>query len=63
MPLYTYKCSVCGYERTDLRTIDERGEGPFCYGDVTNQDHEPTMMDLQITPVAGFVKNPAVRRG
>lgn len=56
MPLYEYRCEPCNKERTDIRTIAERHEGPRC-------DRCKQEMNLVVSPVAGIVKNPAVPRG
>lgn len=56
MPLYVYKCETCGRLKEDIRLIEERHDGPKCEHCVL-----PKMV-LQISPVRGFVKNPAVAR-
>lgn len=55
MPLYAYKCDVCKAEAQDVRKIDERHDGPRCH-------RCGAVMVLQVSPVAGIVKNPAVPR-
>lgn len=57
MPLYSYKCPKpkCLGTHAELRTIEERHDGPLC--------HCGTKMELQIDPVRGIVKNPAVPQG
>ena len=50
--MYLYACSACGRLREDIRCIAQRADGPTC--DCGKQ------MDLQMTPVTGIVKNPAV---
>lgn len=55
MPLYVYKCDVCKAEAQDVRTIAERHDGPRCH-------RCGAVMVLQVSPVAGIVKNPAVPR-
>lgn len=57
MPLYSYKCPLCGKERSDMRTIDARHDAPVC--DKLGHGR----MQLQIGATAGIVKNPAVPRG
>lgn len=54
MPLYLYTCHRCKRTRSDMRTINERHDAPFC--DCGNK------MILTPAPVAGIVKNPAVPR-
>lgn len=56
MPVYAYDCPKpgCFGRMVDMRSIDERHEGPLC--------HCGTPMELRITPVFGVVKNPAVPR-
>ncbi len=55
-PFFTYKCPRCDAETTELRPADDRNKDlPLCYnGDV------PCEMELVTTPVAGYVRNPAV---
>lgn len=53
MPLYSYKCAICGSERSDMRTVAERRDGPVCC---------TWPMVLLIGAVPGFVRNPAVPR-
>lgn len=55
MPLYAYECRDCKVQRTDMRTVVERNDGPWC-------DRCKRKMNLIISPVAGIVKNPAVPR-
>jgi predicted nucleic acid-binding Zn ribbon protein len=55
MPMYLYACPNCGWLRSDIRCIDQRHIAPTC-----DKCKEP--MKLQITPVRGYVKNPAVPR-
>lgn len=55
MPLYSYKCPLCGWHKEDMRRIEERHDGPHCW-------HDGTQMELQLDPVRGSVKNPAVPR-
>lgn len=57
MPLYAYKCPRCGAEKQDIRRVDERTRGPMC-----TRLYCRTEMQLQVSPVAGFVKDPAVPR-
>ncbi len=54
-PFFTYKCPRCDAETTELRAMDDRERNlPICYnGDV------PCTMEPVITPVAGYVRNPA----
>ncbi len=56
MPFYTYVCPRCDAETTELRSADDRNKDlPLCYnGDV------PCEMEPVHTPVAGYVRNPAV---
>lgn len=56
MPLYSYRCKACGWQREDMRKVDERHDGPQC-------DRCRQLMRLEIDPVAGVVKNPAVPKG
>lgn len=56
MPLYAYECAQCAKSRSDMRTIENRNNGPTC-------DRCRRKMTLVISPVAGIVKNPAVPRG
>lgn len=56
MPLYQYRCEPCRAERSDIRLVAERHDGPAC-------DRCGKQMTLTITPVPGIVKNPAVPRG
>jgi DNA-directed RNA polymerase subunit RPC12/RpoP len=53
MPLYLYTCPKCEATRSDMRTIDERKDGPRC-------DRDGSKMVLTLAPVIGIVKNPAV---
>lgn len=55
MPLYSYHCKPCDASRLDVRKIDERHNGPKC-------DRCRRKMVLQVSPVSGVVKNPAVPR-
>ncbi len=62
MPFYLYKCPRCDAEREEMRSMDDRNRNlplcaatRLCYnGDV------PCEMELVTTPVAGYVRNPAV---
>jgi putative FmdB family regulatory protein len=53
MPLYTFQCPNCGAQREEMRTVEERGKGERCY-----RSCQATMR-LVVTPVAGYVKDPA----
>lgn len=54
-PFYTYRCPRCDAEREELRDMDDRNKDrPEC----TNHD-VPVRMELELTPVPGFVRNPA----
>lgn len=55
MPFYGYRCSDCDCTKLEMRTIAERNETPDC-------DRCKQPMDLEIAPVSGIVKNPAVAR-
>lgn len=55
MPLYVFECAICNSQRSEMRTIEERNDGPEC-------DRCRWPMILVISPVAGIVKNPAVPR-
>ncbi len=57
-PFYLYRCPRCDAETEEMRPMDDRNKDlPLCYnGDV------PCEMELVTTPVAGYVKNPAVPR-
>lgn len=58
MPLYEYECGVCGYREDQVRSIDNRHQGPGC--SECNSDFAPySGMKLVISPVRGFVKFPA----
>lgn len=57
MPLYDYFCPKCGAGKQDIRTIEERHDAPAC----PRLDCHTTMQ-LRISPVPGFVKDPAVPR-
>lgn len=54
MPLYSYLCR-CGFQREDIRCVAERHDAPQC-------DRCKSLMTLQVDPVRGFVRNPAVPR-
>lgn len=54
MPLYAYECAQCKQQRSDLRTVAERNDGPYC-----DRCKPPQQMTLVISPVRGIVKNPA----
>lgn len=56
MPLYEYECPRCASQRSDVRTVEQRHDGPKC-------DFCSTPMALVVSPVRGVVKNPAVPRG
>lgn len=54
MPYYTYQCQ-CGALKGDVRTIDERHDGPTCH-------HCGEKMKLVVDAVRGIVRDPAVPR-
>ncbi len=55
-PFYLYFCPRCDAETEELRAMDDRNRDlPLCY----NHD-VPAEMELTTTPVAGYVRNPAV---
>lgn len=54
-PLYDYTCEGCSRSKQEMRLIAEREEAPDC-------DHCKSPMKLEVSPVRGFVKNPAVAR-
>lgn len=56
MPIYEYKCPHCESQRTDIRSIAERDDGPRC-------DRDNVKMLRLLSPTPGIVKNPAVPRG
>lgn len=47
--MYNYRCPQCGVEEDGMRKIDERHDGPECW-------HCKRPMDLQNSPVKGYVK-------
>lgn len=55
MPAYQYKCPKCGWDKLDMRTVEERHDGPTCH-------RCNVKMDLQVSAVVGIVRNPAVPR-
>lgn len=55
MPIYSYQCKKCGTERTNIRLMSEREDGPDC-------DRCRQQMKLILSPTPGYVKNPAVAR-
>lgn len=55
MPLYAYRCKDCDCTKVEMRTIAEREDAPEC-------DRCREKMELEIAPVVGIVKNPAVLR-
>lgn len=56
MPLYSYTCADCDRTRQEMRLIADREDVLPC-----ESCGQP--MKLEISPVAGIVKNPAVPRG
>ena len=54
MPLYVYECTNCNAQRSDVRKIDERHDGPTC--------RCGAKMKLLIGATPGIVKDPAVPR-
>lgn len=54
MPLYVYKCPRCEALREDIRTIEERHDGPLC--DMCIPVYK---MELVLAPPMVIVKNPA----
>lgn len=54
MPLYQYECPKCKAQRQDIRCIAQRLDVPDCL-------HCKTPMELILSPVKGFVKNPAAK--
>lgn len=58
VPYYVYECPTCGSQCSELRSIDERNDGPMC----DYHRDSAIKMELQIQPVPGFVKAPAVPR-
>jgi putative FmdB family regulatory protein len=56
MPLYQYLCPKCHRQTEDIRCVADRQDAPRCYF-----CGGPTL--LQISPVPGHVKDPAVPRG
>lgn len=54
-PLYVYECPICNAQRSDVRTIAERHDGPIC-----RKCDWPMIIVLGATP--GIVKDPAVPR-
>lgn len=60
MPLYVYRCPVCGHREEALVAIAGRDrEGPAC---VHARPLGHVIMIREQTPVAGIVNNPAVPR-
>lgn len=56
MPIYEYQCRYCTGEWTEVtRKIDERDVAPICAVCLGQ-------MELRISAVHGFVKNPAAGR-
>ena len=55
-PFYVYRCPKCGREQTEMRPMADRNHRrPKCdNGDIEIE------MELTLTPVPGFVQNPAV---
>lgn len=61
MPLYVFECPACGRTEEVLRTMDCRDRSPpVC---TVNRHIHPlrsqVVMVRIVTPVAGFVRNPA----
>lgn len=57
MPYYSYQCNGCGALKGDVRSIEQRHDGPTCHICKTPN------MRLVIDPVRGIVKDPAVPKG
>lgn len=55
MPLYDYNCEGCDRSKQGMRLIAEREDSPKC-------DFCGERMKLQVSPVRGFVRGPAVPR-
>lgn len=55
MPLYIYECPICNAQRSDVRSVAERHDGPIC-----DRCDWPMIIVLGATP--GIVRDPAVPR-
>jgi putative FmdB family regulatory protein len=62
MPVYSYKCTLCGAETYAFRPIDQRENGPLC-PHTLGVKSPPARMTRQLDAPMGVVKGPAVQRG
>lgn len=56
MPYYSYQCKACGALKGDVRSIEQRHDGPTCH--ICNAPR----MQLVIDAVRGIVREPAAPR-
>lgn len=63
MPVYSYKCILCGAGTYAFRPIDQRENGPICSAHDVVKGQPPFRMTRMLDAPMGIVKGPAVQRG